>query len=380
GRDADHDPARGREQALPRRHGRRPAAGPVGAPGRDRLPGRPVGVRQDDHDEDGQPARGAHDRAHRAGRRGRDAGRPGAAAPPHRLRHPAGRPVPPPAGLGERRDRPVAARLGPGPAPVARRRAARAGRARARRLPRPLARAAVGRSTPARGRGPGTGRRPAGAAHGRAVLGDRPDRPRPAADRVPAGAGAGAQDDPVRHPRHRRGGPARRPDRRLPPGRGARAVRRPRDGPRRARHPVRGRLRRGGPRAAAARGHRHRHRRARQAPGRRRRRLAGRGPHHPGRRRGPLRAGARRRHAAARLRRRRPAGRRGQRRRPGPAPAGGGVRRRDAQGGDGRAAAARRRLGGGARAGHRPLPRRAHPVLAARRAAPLRRRRHGRKV
>ena len=50
----------------------------------------------------------------------------------------------------------------------------------------------------------------------------------PAAGRIPAGAARGAQDDRLRHARSGRGGPARRPDRDLPPGRDSRAVRHPR--------------------------------------------------------------------------------------------------------------------------------------------------------
>jgi osmoprotectant transport system ATP-binding protein len=89
---------------------------------------------------------------------------------------------------------------------------------------------------------------------------------------------------------------------------------------------------------------------------------------------GALRARARRRRAAARLRRGRPPRRHRHRRRPGAAPARRRARRRHAQGRDVRAPAARRGLGGRPRAAHRPLPRRPHPELAARRAAPLRRR------
>ena len=98
--------------------------------------------------------------------------------------------------------------------------AARAGRPgpRARRaLPRPALRWPAA----ARRRRPGARGRPAGDAHGRAVLGRRPGRARAAAGRVPAPAGRARQDHRLRHPRHRRGDQARRP------GRGA-ARRRPR--------------------------------------------------------------------------------------------------------------------------------------------------------
>ena len=70
-----------------------------------------------------------------------------------------------------------------------------------------------GRPAAARRRGPGARRRPAGDAHGRAVLRRRPRRARAAAGRVPAPAGRARQDDRVRHPRHRRGHQARRPGR-----------------------------------------------------------------------------------------------------------------------------------------------------------------------
>ena len=52
---------------------------------------------------------------------------------------------------------------------------------------------------------PGARRRPAGAADGRAVRCRRPDRPRPAAARVPPPATGDGQDGRVRHPRRRRG-------------------------------------------------------------------------------------------------------------------------------------------------------------------------------
>ena len=58
-------------------------------------------------------------RPDRARRRRRHPGRPGRAAPPDRLRHPAGRAVPAPAGRRQRRDRAAAARLGRAPARAA---------------------------------------------------------------------------------------------------------------------------------------------------------------------------------------------------------------------------------------------------------------------
>ena len=99
----------------------------------------------------------------------------------------------------------------------------RPGRAR-----RPLPAPALRRAAPAGRRRPGAGRRPAGAADGRAVLRRRPGRPRAAAVGVPAAAGDGAQDDRLRHPRHRGGRADRRPDRGDERGRARGAVRHPR--------------------------------------------------------------------------------------------------------------------------------------------------------
>ena len=188
----------------------------------------PVGLRQVDDAEDGQPADRADQRAHPARRRGRHARRPGEAAPADRLRHPADRAVPAPDDraptsrrcpklLGWDRKK-VDARVHEllelvGLDPTTLRQA----------LPAPALRrpAAAGR------RGPRARRRPAGAADGRAVRRGRPDRARPAAGRVPPAAARGAQDGAVRHPRHRRGGAAGRPDRGVLRGRPPRAVRRP---------------------------------------------------------------------------------------------------------------------------------------------------------
>ena len=112
--------------------------------------------------------------------------------------------------------------------------------------------AALGWSAAARRRGPGARRRPAGDAHGRAVLGRRPRGARPAPGRVPPAPGRARQDDRLRHPRHRRGHQARRP------GRGAARRRQARPG-RRARLPpgppgrrLRRRLRRARPRLPRA--------------------------------------------------------------------------------------------------------------------------------
>ena len=109
-------------------------------------------------------------------------------------------------------------------------RAARRGRARLRRARRrdgPLPVAAVGRDAAAR-RDRARARLPAAdPAHGRAVrLGRRPDPRRP---RGPGARGAAPLrgDDPLRHPRHRRGGLPERPHRRPDPvaDRGARGAR-----------------------------------------------------------------------------------------------------------------------------------------------------------
>ena len=113
----------------------------------------------------------------------------------------------------QHRDRPAAARLGQAQGQAAGDGADGAGRAadRARpALPGPALRrpAAAGR------RRPRAGRRPAGDADGRAVQRGRPGRPGRAAERVPPAAVRARQDHPVRHPRHRRGGQARRPGRR----------------------------------------------------------------------------------------------------------------------------------------------------------------------
>ena len=86
---------------------------------------------------------------------------------------------------------------------------------------------ALRRPAAARRRGAGAGRGPAGAADGRAVRRGRPDHPRPAAGRAAAAAARAGQDDRLRHPRLRRGGQARRPDRRAGQPVAHRAVRHP---------------------------------------------------------------------------------------------------------------------------------------------------------
>ena len=105
------------------------------------------------------------------------------------------------------------------------RRAARPRRAPGGRLPRALPCAALGRRAPAGRPRPGARRRPAGDADGRAVRRARPDHSRAPPARAPPDPARGAEDDRLRHARHRRGDPARRPDRDPPRGRGPRAVR-----------------------------------------------------------------------------------------------------------------------------------------------------------
>jgi hypothetical protein len=93
-------------------------------------------------------------------------------------------------------------------------------------LRRPLPGPALRRSAPAGRRRPRAGRRPAGAADGRAVRRRRPGRARAAAGGVPAPAAGPRQDRAAGHARHRRGRPAGRPRRGVRPGRPAGAVRR----------------------------------------------------------------------------------------------------------------------------------------------------------
>ena len=138
---------------------------------------------------------------------------PRRAAARDRLRDPADRPLPAPHDRREHRHGPAAARLGP--------------RARARRGSTELLEligldpelgerypvAALRRPAAAGRRRPGARREPGRDADGRAVRRRRPDQPRAAAERVPAPAGRASQDDPLRHPRHRRGDQDGRPDR-----------------------------------------------------------------------------------------------------------------------------------------------------------------------
>ena len=166
----------------------------------------------------------------------------GRAAPLHRLRHPAVGPLPAPHDPRQHRDGPAAARLGPQQGPRPRRGTAGDGRPR-RRVRQALPAPALRRPAAARRRGPGARRRPAGAADGRALRRGRPGRPHPAPGRTAAAPEGAEQDDRLRHARHRRGRPARRPHRRLPHRRPPRPVREPR----RTAGPPGGRLRRGLP-------------------------------------------------------------------------------------------------------------------------------------
>jgi hypothetical protein len=116
---------------------------------------------------------------------------------------------------------------------------------------RPLPVPALRRGAPAGRRGPSPGRGSAADAHGRAVRRGGPDRSRAAPGRVPAPAAGARQDDPLRHPRHRRGDQDGRSDRGhgggRPPGPVRAAGRDP--GPSRLR--LRGPVRRRGPRPQA---------------------------------------------------------------------------------------------------------------------------------
>ena len=85
-------------------------------------------------------------------------------------------------------------------------------------LPRPLPGRALRRAAAARRGRPRARGRPRRDADGRALRRRRPDRARAAAGRVPGHPAAAAQDDRVRHARHRRGDQARRSD--LHPQRG----------------------------------------------------------------------------------------------------------------------------------------------------------------
>ena len=152
---------------------------------------RAVGLRQDDDAADDQPAHRADVGAHLPRRRRRHPRRPGRAAPPHRLRDPAGRAVPAPDDRHQHRDRARSCSAG------------RRTRIEARvdellelvgldpadyrgRYPAQLSGGQRQRVGVARA----LGRRPARPAHGRAVRRHRPGDPHAAAGRVPPAPGA----------------------------------------------------------------------------------------------------------------------------------------------------------------------------------------------
>ena len=224
--------AQGRQDAADAGRRQRPLAD---RPGRQDLrPRRPVGLRQDDLAQDGQPA-------HRADLR----------ADPHRRRGRRDAATSPSCGgaSATSSSRSACSRTRRSARTSRRCRACWAGRRtrqRARseellalvgldpakyrdRYPEP----ALRRRAPARRRRPGARRGPADHAHGRAVRGGRPDRPRPPPERVPAPPGGARQDDPVRDPRHRRGHQDGRPRRGLPGRRASSpsSARRPRSWP-----------------------------------------------------------------------------------------------------------------------------------------------------
>ena len=144
-------------------------------------------------------------------------------------------------------------------------------------LPLPLRLADLRRRAPARRPRARARGRPAGDADGRAVRRARPDHAHAAAEGAAADPGRGAEDDHLRHARHRRGDPDRQPDRDPARGRRPRPVRHARRDPRSPRRRLRRALRRAGPRPQASVAETAGGRRARA---RERRRQAGRGREH----------------------------------------------------------------------------------------------------
>ncbi len=204
------------DEAIPRRRRARGAGAEPGGPRRrDLRPRRAFRVWEDDRDADGEPDGRDHRRRHPGRGHLGEAAQPGRAAAAHRLRDSADRAVPAPHDRRQRGHGPAPARLaegadrGPG-AGAARPRAARPRDGRA------LPVAALRWPAAARGRRSRAGGQPRPDADGRALRRRRPDQPREAPERVPPPAGGGAEDDPVRHPRHRRGDQDGRPDRRAP--------------------------------------------------------------------------------------------------------------------------------------------------------------------
>ena len=227
------------DEALsrPGRAGRGQALSLTSPPARSRAR-RAVRLRQDDHHADDQPA----DRAHRGAscstaRTSHASTRP--AAPRHRLRDPAGRPVPAPDHREQHRDRAEAARLGQARGPRRGSTSCSSWSAWTRHLRRPLPAQLSGGQ-----------RQRVGVA--RALAADPPScswtSPSAPSTRSPAtgcrtsscASRSDSQDHRLRHPRHRRGDQARRPDRDPARGPASRSTTRPSD----PRAPG-GRLRRG---------------------------------------------------------------------------------------------------------------------------------------
>ena len=181
--------------------------------GHDHGAARAVRVRQDHDTADDQPPPRADLGHHRDQRHRRHEPVTAGTPPRHRLRHPAGRPVPPPHDRQQHRHGPEDARLGQDPHGGPRRRTDDARRARAR-VARPISRRTVRRAATTRRCGTRAGRGSAGVADGRTVRRRRPDRAQEPAGRAPRPPGQGPQDDRARHPRRRRGVARRRSDRR----------------------------------------------------------------------------------------------------------------------------------------------------------------------
>src|SRR5262245_23357474 len=210
------------------------------------VPGRRLGLRQDDDPQAREPARRARCGHGARGRARRAHERAARAPPPDRLCVPAGRIVPAPLGGRERGDHAGVARLGEHAHRGARRRAARAGGARAGRVPRAAARRALGWTGAAsRPRARARGRAARAAARRALRCARSPDAGSPPAGVRANPARARAHRD-VREPRHERGAAAGGPDRgasaraRRPGGhaRGAARVARRRERRRAARDPA----------------------------------------------------------------------------------------------------------------------------------------------
>ena len=177
-----------------------------------------VRLRQDDDAADDQPA-GRSDVGKDLPRRPRHRrDRSGGAPAWDRLRDPADRSLSQHDGGGEHRRRAEAPRLGRSAPTPPRRGAARAPRARACGVRRPLSERALGRSGTASRRRSRAGRGSSRAPHGRAIRGARPGQSRSDPGRILEDAAEAAQDDSLREPRHRRSGEDGGPHRDLPFG------------------------------------------------------------------------------------------------------------------------------------------------------------------